>query len=233
MSGSLQTHDYVPGISGMKIDLKTGKFELNGGRITPGIKLEGGVLTITHDGVVRTQITGLPDFQASEQPKAFIVVDGVTYINEAYFKTASAEDKVTAQGAVRTVLLNDKLVMVGIGLADAIKDWEPGSALKAAGIVTALFDPARSGITKDGQTEAERARDAGTMDEYFAKIIGKSGLYQSLREEIGQIASLGDINKRLDDLKEKQGAENRAVAERLDSLASRLGELHTLLTKRD
>lgn len=29
MSGSLQTHDYVPGMSGMRIDLKTGELELN------------------------------------------------------------------------------------------------------------------------------------------------------------------------------------------------------------
>ena len=34
MSGSLQSHDYVPGRSGFKIDLKAGEFELNSARIS-------------------------------------------------------------------------------------------------------------------------------------------------------------------------------------------------------
>ena len=36
MSGSLQSHDYVPGRSGFKIDLKAGEFELNSARISVG-----------------------------------------------------------------------------------------------------------------------------------------------------------------------------------------------------
>lgn len=36
MSGSLQSHDYVPGRSGFKIDLKAGEFEINSARISVG-----------------------------------------------------------------------------------------------------------------------------------------------------------------------------------------------------
>lgn len=52
------------------------------------ISLVGGVLSISHDGVLRTQITGL---QKDEKPAPFIIVDGVMYINSACIKEASIE----------------------------------------------------------------------------------------------------------------------------------------------
>lgn len=210
MSGSLQSHNYVPGMSGLKFDLKKGEFELNSSRITFGgtakapdrqlititvgewpdnelpsnaierhafigaelekipaefreraelttedfsfdrdgsdyrtvltyarqetqdeakaryektkaagtrISLVGGVLSISHDGVLRTQITNL---QKDKKPAPFIVVDGVMYINSACIKEASVEGKITAQATYTcpagTMLLCDKRVVSGIGL---------------------------------------------------------------------------------------------------------------------
>ena len=50
------------------------------------ISLVGGVLSISHDGVLRTQITGL---QKDEKPAPFIVFDGVTYISASCIEEAS------------------------------------------------------------------------------------------------------------------------------------------------
>ncbi|PKH12619.1 hypothetical protein BI292_06310 [Pseudomonas sp. 43NM1] len=174
MYGSLQSHDYAPGMSGLKIDLKTGEFELNSARLQAGtlpsdpqpititagewsdydlpanaverhafigaelekipaecrgsaefttedisfdrdgsdyrttltyvrqetqeeakarhekakvagtrISLLGGVLSVSHDGVLRAQIG---DLQKDGQPAPFILIDGVTHINAACIK---------------------------------------------------------------------------------------------------------------------------------------------------
>lgn len=198
----MQTRDYIPGFSGMQLDLKTGHFELNSAMLTMGslpsdpqmvtitagewpdnelpcnaierykfigeqvmnipdeyrtsaeflsddfsfdrdgsdyrttltyqrgetteevearqnkaktgvtsIKLVGGVMTVTHDGVVRCQITGLPDVKA---PGLFIVVDGVTYINQASVKEACIEGKVSAYWTIKPQLLNGKPITTGI-----------------------------------------------------------------------------------------------------------------------
>ena len=52
------------------------------------ISLVGGVLSISHDGVLRTQIGGV---QRDEKPAPFIIVDGVMYINGACIKESSIE----------------------------------------------------------------------------------------------------------------------------------------------
>jgi hypothetical protein len=77
------------------------------------IKLVGGVMTVIHDGVVRFQITGMPDVKV---PGSFIVVDGVTYLNQAFVKESCIEGNASAQFTVKPHLLNGRLVMAGIGL---------------------------------------------------------------------------------------------------------------------
>ncbi|QLG90753.1 hypothetical protein HZF02_01755 [Pseudomonas yamanorum] len=300
MSGSFQSHDYVPGMSGLKIDLKTGEFEINSCTLGSAAKaperqmvsvevaswskydlpknaanllqfmqaelqkvpepyrhaaefeefdasygdesfntrlflsysrleteeelvdrlekakvagtrfsLVNGALTITHDGVTRVRIGNLTK---SEQSEPF---------------NASVESKVDAPGAVRTALLKDKHVMSGLGLGMCTGGYT-GDGPK---VVAAMKD-AIGGEDGGGLTGYEKAVANGTTDQYFAEVIGKTSLYRSLREEIDQIAKLGQVNQHLDELKEKQGAENRAVAERLDSLATKICELHALIIKR-
>lgn len=63
MSGSIQSKNYVPGVSGWKFDQATGEFEI--------------------DGVVRMSAGRvLPNPGGKIQP--FIVVDGVTYIRQSF-----------------------------------------------------------------------------------------------------------------------------------------------------
>lgn len=60
----MQSHDYVPGVSGWKLDTDTGTFELNAGRAQgeggTTIKIHGGAMTVTHNGVLRSLLDGLP-----------------------------------------------------------------------------------------------------------------------------------------------------------------------------
>lgn len=220
MSGSLQSHDYVPGMSGLRIDFRTGELELNSLRLQvgslpsdpqlvtviagewsdsdlprnaierykfigdqvmkipegyrdsaeftaegfwldrdgtdyrttltyqrretaeevearqekakaggSGIKLLDGVLTITHDGVVRAQLTGLPGLREPEQTKLFQVEGGKLYINEDFL----------AEGMATSADLHAAWFgpcMCAGGYTGTVS--EPGAALKAGGVNAAL-----------------------------------------------------------------------------------------------
>ena len=268
MSGSLQSHDYVPGMSGLRLDLKTGELEINSGRITAGslpsdpqlitvtagswseydlpanalerlafigaelekipaecrasaefttedisfdrdgsdvrttltyqrretaeevkarqekaksggtrIDLVGGVLSISHDGVLRAQIG---DLEKDEHPAPFVVVDGVTYINEA-----SVEGRVAAQSCataqlVNAVLKDGRLVVAGINLgrsecqeslADAIKGWHGriGSALEAGGVSAAIDKMAQ--VVADTELGKDLLMDIGRLNSGIADQV--------------------------------------------------------------
>lgn len=68
MSGSIQSSNYVPGVSGWKIDNDTETFEINAGRAQgeggTTIKIHGGTMTVTHNGVLRSILDGLPSLCA-------------------------------------------------------------------------------------------------------------------------------------------------------------------------
>lgn len=78
------------------------------------ISLADGVLSITHDGVLRTQIGGL---HKEEKPQPFVVVDGVVYMSEALIKDASISDKLGANWSIKMqVNTRGQYVAAGIGL---------------------------------------------------------------------------------------------------------------------
>ena len=301
MSGSFQSHDYVPGMSGLKIDLKTGEFELNSARIQIGtlpsdpqpititagdwsdydlpanaieryafigaelakipaecrdsaefttedisldrdgsdyrttltyvrqetqeeakarhekakvagsrINLAGGVLSISHDGALRAQIGGL---QKDENPAPFIIVDGVTYISdaaitEAIITSADIGSKLAANWSLKMqVNASGQYVAAGMGLG-----------LPSQFLVSA-------------DRFAVNGRDASEILRDIASKIGETSLGQELKEQIERIEliGLGEVNKRLDELEEKQGAENRAISDRIHSQAA---SLQALIAKR-
>ncbi|MFJ2456438.1 DUF1983 domain-containing protein [Pseudomonas protegens] len=70
----MQSHDYVPGVSGWKFDPDTGAFELCSSRVT--------VLGVDP----RATYSGK---SPEEARKPFIVVDGVTYISQAFIRDSS------------------------------------------------------------------------------------------------------------------------------------------------
>ena len=67
------------------------------------ISLVGGVLSISHDGVLRTQIGGA---QRDEKPAPFIIIDGVMYINGACIKEASIEGSLPVIYTLKARALN-------------------------------------------------------------------------------------------------------------------------------
>ncbi|GLX91846.1 hypothetical protein Pfra02_44140 [Pseudomonas fragi] len=67
------------------------------------ISLAGGVLSISHDGVLRTQIGGV---QRDEKPAPFIIIDGVMYINSAHIKEASLAGNLSVRSVISTKVIN-------------------------------------------------------------------------------------------------------------------------------
>lgn len=67
------------------------------------ISLVGGVLSISHDGVLRTQIDGV---QRDEKPAPFIIIDGVMYINGACIKEASLTGNLSVRSLICAKVIN-------------------------------------------------------------------------------------------------------------------------------
>jgi|GEM_PF-7058822 hypothetical protein len=102
MPGSIQSSDYVPGVSGWKIDPVTGQFELASDRVT----VSGVDPKAVYSGKTR-----------KESSKPFVVVDGVTYINEAFIKEGSIASPRLASWVVNMKVGADgKYVAAGLGL---------------------------------------------------------------------------------------------------------------------
>jgi hypothetical protein len=93
----MQSSDYVPGVSGWK--LEKGVMELFG----PWGNIRLADLDKTPEPVA--------------PPKPFIVVDGVTYIRQDQIDESSIQDaKLTPEWTVKMELLSGKYVVTGIGL---------------------------------------------------------------------------------------------------------------------
>ncbi|QHD05521.1 phage tail tip fiber protein [Pseudomonas sp. R76] len=103
MSGSIQSSNYVPGVSGWKIDTDTGSFELASDRVT----VSGVDPKAVYCGKSR-----------KESHKPFIVVDGVIYISQASIEDASiAKAKIGNEWSVRICVTPDgEKYAAGLGL---------------------------------------------------------------------------------------------------------------------
>lgn len=169
MSHTIQSSNFVPGVSGWKIDTKTGEFEMHCAALSVVGKDEAaryGGAAVTHS------------------PKRSIVIDGVTYINEAcikeaYIKEASVEGKLPAFYTIKaSILSSGKAVLVGVGplderesLADAIKGWHGrmGSALEAGGVSAAIDKMAQA--VADTELGKELLVDIGQLNSGIADQV--------------------------------------------------------------
>ncbi|WP_095067904.1 hypothetical protein [Pseudomonas sp. Irchel 3A18] len=101
----MQSSDYVPGISGWKIDIDKDYFEIRGGSERP---------------VRIGNLDKAPSPKAEPQapdPKPFIVVDGVTYISGAEVERQAIAKLKLAQGwSVKAALLDGRYVFTGVGV---------------------------------------------------------------------------------------------------------------------
>lgn len=250
MSGSTQSDNYVPGMSGWKLDHKTGEFEINSARLQVGslpvdpqliiitagewsdcdlpsnaierykfignqvmkisdeyrdsaefsnedfsfdcdgsdyrttltykrletaeevvarqkkakvagtrLSLVGGVLTVTHDGVTRLQVGNL---EKTEQSEPFIVVDGVTYINEAVIKEATLDSRLSPNWTLRVQEGVNGPYAAGIGMG-----------------LSSQFIVSADRFAVNGRNASDILRD-------IAGKIGETSLGQQLKEQIEQ-----------------------------------------------
>lgn len=106
MSGSIQSSDYVPGVSGWQIDTDTGAFELSSDRVTVS-------------GVDPKALYSGKSLRESQKP--FIVVDGVTYIRQEFIEDDSiSKATIGAKWSVRIgVTPAGEKYVAGLGWGDA------------------------------------------------------------------------------------------------------------------
>lgn len=170
------------------------------------INLAGGVLSISRDGVPLARIGAL---ETGDQPQPFVVVDGETYIRQAFVDDASINAaRIAASWSVKMQLNGrGQYVVAGIGMGLA------------------------SQFLVSADRFAVNGRDASEILRDIASKIGETSLGQELKEQIERIELIGlaEVNKRLDELEKKQGAENRAISDRIHSQAA---SLQALIAKR-
>lgn len=98
MSGSIQSKNYVPGVSGWKLDQATGTFEINGlPRERSNTVIKDGKLVISTNGAPQVVLGNLPDLRDAQELKPFIVVDGVTYIRQGFIDDATVTKALITQ----------------------------------------------------------------------------------------------------------------------------------------
>ncbi|WP_233093607.1 MULTISPECIES: phage tail tip fiber protein [Pseudomonas] len=134
-------------------------------------RLTNNGLTVSHGGVLQYRFGNL---DAPEQPQPFKVDEGKTYIND-------------------TFLHDGAITNAKIGPSWSLKMQEGVNGLCAAGVGLGLIiDPARFSLTKNGQTEIEKAitdGDASKILELLAGKIDETKLGKSLKEQIDLLGS--------------------------------------------
>lgn len=189
------------------------------------IKIEGGVFTIAQDGVIRVRIgnpaAAEPEHGTADQPaKPFVVVDGTTYLNEAFIKESIIGAKIASNWSVKMELHNGKYVAAGIGLGVASQFLvsadrfviQEGARSSDSGDALAM---AIKGW--DGAGSALKACASLAVIDRIATVIGQTALCKELVEDIGKIHPRGQLGE----LEEKLVA----IRKELDQLSlERLGE---------
>jgi hypothetical protein len=115
----MQSKNYVSGVSGWKLHLGSGRLEVS------GVICDGGL------------------DRSTPEPKTFIIVDGVTYMNEAFIKDGMIGDKHTiesqflvdsAKWAVKMERRQDGRLYcagIGVGVGDAVIATEASARASA------------------------------------------------------------------------------------------------------
>ncbi|MGF6669141.1 hypothetical protein ABIA53_002811 [Pseudomonas monsensis] len=138
------------------------------------IKYEGGVTSVFHNGILRYRLGNLnapkPEHGTADQPaKPFVVVDGTTYLNEAFIKDGALDRKIASNWSVKMqVNAQGQYVAAGIGLGF------PSQFLVSA------------------DRFAINDRDAERMLEEFAGCISKIDLVSAMAVQAEEIKSIAE-----------------------------------------
>ena len=141
------------------------------------IKLVDGVMTVTHDGVVRYQIADLPEF---EKPEPFIVVDGVSYISEAEVERRSmTKARISDNLSVKMELCNGRYVVAGTGIGFAYSDASASAETYLTTRITSL-----------GTHIASQGQAITALNNPYASKINETELGKDLASEINKFPDL-------------------------------------------
>ena len=153
------------------------------------ISMKHGVLTFTHDGVVRLKI-GKLNQPEPEKNQPFKVDGDQVSINKAFIQDGTITNAKIGAGLYAAgiglgiesqfIVSADKFCVNGMcdgddALTEAIKDWQPGAALKAGG-VSAFLDQCtgKIGETKRGQDLKEQVDLLGSsLADHVKAVIRK------------------------------------------------------------
>lgn len=161
----MQSSDYVPGVSGWKMH-KDGRLEVEGVvRVLVSRAAEEEPVAPTESDL---NALGL---NKADFAKPFIVVDGVTYINEAEVERSAIKQKVSGNWLVQIQLRDGKYVAAGIGLG-------MGSHF--------LVDADRFVIKSP--TEIEKALATGDMTKVLDLLAGKISESDLAKDIVSPIA---------------------------------------------
>ena len=166
MSCSIQSSNYVPGVSGWKLDQATGTFEINGlPRERSNTVIKDGKLVISTNGSPRVVLDNLPDLSDVQELKPFIVVDGVTYIRQSFIDDATVTKAlITQECSARAA-------------ADAAISSRVSSIETSLGKLQPQFVVSADRFSFNDRCASEILRDIRT-------IIGETSLGQELKRKV-------------------------------------------------
>lgn len=234
MSGSIQSKNFEPGVSGWKLH-DDGTFEINSCTL-------GSAAKAPERQMVSVEVASWSKYELPKSAANLLqfMQAELDRVPEQYRQAAEFEEFDASYGDES---FNARLFLSYSRLETEEELVDRLAKAKVAGTRINLTSDGMT-VTHDGVVrckignleqpfvieKAIASDDASKILEFLAGKIDETEPGKCLKDSIDSIG-VGQVNTRLDELKEKQGAENRAVAERLDSLATKLGELHTLVTQ--
>ncbi|MEE9944072.1 MAG: hypothetical protein PBV00_07035 [Pseudomonas asiatica] len=186
----MQSANYVPGVSGWKITDEM--FEINH---SPGVTIRLGCLD-------RSEVSGsdgqLKESRSSAQgvAKSFIVVGGVTYINQALVEDFRISARITEEASARASA--DEAIAGRTGaLEAAITDWKPRCAPGRFTLTLAQNSSGHYVATGIG-VGIDQGRDDKQVgvDEALSMLcskIGETDLGRELRAKIDAVESVREV----------------------------------------
>ncbi|MDD2046103.1 hypothetical protein [Pseudomonas putida] len=172
----MQSADYVPGISGWKIE--KGLIEMNGG---PHGSVRIGDIEKQHESPASEQLAA-PWLAKQDLGEPFIVVDGVTYINGALLDQAAT-----------------KVRSADEELAVALADWKVGPAQFLVSAERFAVKMARNGNGDYvcagiglglSEFEQAKAKGADAVLDYIGDAICNTQLGQGLKSRTNELSEL-------------------------------------------
>ena len=188
----MQSADYVPGVSGWKME--KGLIELNGG---PHGSVRVGNLEASEMRPSEEQLAALC-LTKQDLAEPFIVVDGVTYINQALVEGSSTASRITEEASARAS--TDEALACRTGALEAtLAEWNPKSQFLVSSerfAVTMAKNAAGQYVCTGIGLGVEAEQKPASVDEMLQLLttqISESSLGVELQSRIAAMDSVRDV----------------------------------------